>query len=33
LAKRAGQQRGWQEVECVQYGAQVTKTVKTFLAT
>jgi hypothetical protein len=33
LAKRAGQRRGWQQVECVQYGAAVTKTIKTFLAT
>ncbi len=33
LAKRAGQQRGWQQVECVQYGQRVTKTIKTFLAT
>lgn len=33
LAKRAGQQRGWQQVVCVQYGQEVTKTVKTFLAT
>jgi hypothetical protein len=33
LAKRAGQTRGWQTVECVQYGATVTKTIKTFLAT
>jgi hypothetical protein len=33
LAKRAGQPRGWQQVECVQYGARVTKTYKTFLAT
>lgn len=33
LAKRAGQTRGWQEVECVQYGKKVTKTIKTFLAT
>jgi DDE superfamily endonuclease len=33
LAKRAGQKRGWQQVECVQYGEQVVKTVKTFLAT
>ena len=33
LAKRAGQTRGWQEVECVQYGEKVTKTCKTFLAT
>jgi DDE superfamily endonuclease len=33
LAKRAGQTRGWQQVECVQYRRRVTKTVKTFLAT
>jgi DDE superfamily endonuclease len=33
LAKRAGQSRGWQQLSCVQYGAQVTKTIKTFLAT
>ncbi len=33
LAKRAGQKRGWQTVECVQYGRKVTKTVKTFEAT
>jgi len=33
LAKRAGQKRGWQRVECVQYGKQVTKTIKTFVAT
>jgi hypothetical protein len=33
LAKRAGQQRGWQQVECVQYGKKVSKTIKTFLAT
>jgi hypothetical protein len=33
LAKRAGQTRGWQPVECVQYGERVTKTIKTFLAT
>jgi hypothetical protein len=33
LAKRAGQRRGWQTVRCVQYGAAVTKTIKTFLAT
>jgi hypothetical protein len=33
LAKRAGQQRGWRQVECIQYGARVTKTIKTFLAT
>jgi DDE superfamily endonuclease len=33
LAKRAGQQRGWQAVECQQYGKRVTKTIKTFLAT
>ena len=33
LAKRAGQTRGWDQVECVQYGRTVTKTVKTFVAT
>lgn len=33
LAKRAGQRRGWQQVECVQYDKRVTKTYKTFLAT
>jgi hypothetical protein len=33
LAKRAGQTRGWTQVECVQYGKRVTKTIKTFLAT
>jgi hypothetical protein len=33
LAKRAGQSRGWQQVECVQYNQKVTKTCKTFLAT
>ena len=33
LAKRAGQTRGWEQVECVQYGEAVTKTIKTFLAT
>jgi hypothetical protein len=33
LAKRAGQSRGWEEVDCVQYGKQRTKTIKTFLAT
>jgi hypothetical protein len=33
LAKRAGQKRGWQEIQCQQYGQQVTKTIKTFLAT
>jgi len=33
LAKRAGQKRGWQQVACVQYGHQVVKTIKTFLAT
>jgi hypothetical protein len=33
LAKRAGQTRGWQQVECVPYDATVTKTVKTFVAT
>src|SRR5215213_2426952 len=33
LAKRAGQTRGWQQVECEQYGEKVTKTIKSFLAT
>jgi DDE superfamily endonuclease len=33
LAKRAGQKRGWQPLECVLYGAKVVKTIKTFLAT
>ena len=33
LAKRAGQTRGWQEITCVQYGEEVTKAVKTFVAT
>ena len=33
LAKRAGQKRGWQRLECVQYGVRVVKTVKSFLAT
>ncbi len=33
LAKRAGQGRGWQQVECVQYQQRVAKTYKTFLAT
>jgi hypothetical protein len=33
LAKRAGQKRGWQQVECVQYGERVVKTIKTFQAT
>jgi hypothetical protein len=33
LAKRAGHAQGWQQVECVQYGQTVTKTIKTFLAT
>jgi hypothetical protein len=33
LAKRAGQTRGWQEVTCVQYGEEVTKQVKSFVAT
>ena len=33
LAKRAGQPGGWEQVECVQYGEEVTKTMKTFLAT
>ncbi len=33
LAKRAGHKGGWQQVECVQYGKTVTKTIKTFVAT
>src|SRR5262249_44218117 len=33
LAKRAGQKRGWRQVECLQYGERVTKQVKRFLAT
>lgn len=33
LAKRAGHRRGWQTVDCTLYGATVTKTFKTFLAT
>lgn len=33
LAKRAGQRRGWQTVECTLYGQRETKTYKTFLAT
>ncbi len=33
LAKRAGPKRGWQPVECVPYGARVSKTIQTFLAT
>jgi hypothetical protein len=33
LAKRAGQTRGWSEIECTAYGKATTKTYKTFLAT
>src|SRR5262245_910862 len=33
LAKRAGQPGGWQQVECIPYGAKGAKTYKTFLAT
>ncbi len=33
LAKRAGHRRGWQTADCSLYGATVTKTFKTFLAT
>lgn len=33
LSLRAGQSRGWQQVECVQYRRRVSKKVKTFLAT
>jgi hypothetical protein len=32
LAKRAGQTRGWQAVECTVYGETTTKTCKSFLA-
>ena len=33
LAKRAAARRGWQTIECVQYGKTVTKQYKSFLAT
>ncbi len=33
LAKRAGQKRGWQTIDCKLYNETVTKTYKTFLAT
>ena len=33
LARRAGQRRGWQALECTLYGCTVTKIYKTFLAT
>jgi hypothetical protein len=33
LAKRAAHAQGWQQVECVQYGDKVIKTIKTFVAT
>lgn len=33
LAKRAGAKRGWHTIECVQYGKQVVKKYKSFLAT
>jgi len=33
LAKRAGQSRGWQTIQCTLYNETVTKTYKTFLAT
>jgi hypothetical protein len=33
LAKRAGHSQGWEQVTCFQYQEEVTKTVKTFLAT
>lgn len=32
LPTRAGQPQGWQQVECVPYGARLTKTYKTLLA-
>lgn len=33
MAKRAGPKRGWQRIECVQYGERLVKQVKTFVAT
>jgi Transposase DDE domain len=33
LAELAADEEGWQQVECVQYGETVSKTIKTFLAT
>jgi hypothetical protein len=33
LAELAADGEGWQQVKCEQYGAEVTKTIKTFLAT
>jgi hypothetical protein len=33
LAELAAQEESWQQVECEQYGAKVSKTIKTFLAT
>jgi hypothetical protein len=33
LAKRAGQRRGWSEIDCIQYGDWQRKRVKTFRAT
>jgi hypothetical protein len=33
LARRAGQRRGWSEIDCEVYGQTATKTYKTFLAT
>jgi hypothetical protein len=33
LARRAAHPLGWQQVQCCVYGQQVTKTIKTFLAT
>ena len=33
LAKRAGQKRGWQTIDCMVYREEKTKTYKTFLAT
>ena len=32
LAELADQEDGWEQVECMQYGKKVTKTIKTFLA-
>src|SRR5437588_10642533 len=33
LDEQVKDEAGWQQVECVQYGEKVTKTIKTFLAT
>jgi hypothetical protein len=33
VGQEAGQKHGWQQVECLQYGQKVSKTIKAFLAT